>query len=170
MSNDTQVVPDDSDGLHLLGLALHSQGKLLSDVPENIDESEGECRSCRLHPRSVGSIALQRTRRMSNNFLESSLWLRRSCRFSCTYGRSRATTRGRGCGREVPGRVWRMLRVRGICNISIAPYENCRFWIFILVEPNSIHTCEVLVPVVGKLRPRDIELYFRPVHLRPLRC
>jgi len=55
MSTYTQVVPDDSDGLHLLGLALHSQGKLLSDVPERVDESQGEYISCRLHPSLVSS-------------------------------------------------------------------------------------------------------------------
>jgi len=38
----TQDTPDDSDGLHLLGLTLYSQGKLLCDVPEKLNESKGE--------------------------------------------------------------------------------------------------------------------------------
>lgn len=37
-----QVIPDDPDGLHLLGLARHGQGKLLSEVSDKQYEAKGK--------------------------------------------------------------------------------------------------------------------------------
>lgn len=142
------MVPDDSDGLHLLGLALHSQGKLLSDVPDRIDESKGEFAS------PFGAF---------NGSAANLYGSEEVLFFQLVYGRSRAITRGTGCGREVPGGwVGRMPRSRGTAPTG----EHSAYAYCFLEEPSSIHVCNVLVPVKRKLYPRDIELW--SAHLRPL--